>query len=200
VPTWDATEAARKALSCVFRTGQRFGVNYLIEVLHGVRTERIESFGHDKLSTFGIGLELEVAQWRGVFRQLVALGLLDVDIEGFGGLQLNDSCRPVLRGEQQLLLRQEIKRPRQKAKARREQHQFASEADVKLWEALREKRRELARDQGVPPYVIFNDTTLREIVEHRPDTLEQFRLMHGVGEVKLAQYGEEFIMVVREAG
>jgi ATP-dependent DNA helicase RecQ len=200
VPTWDATEAARKALSCVYRTGQRFGVNYLIEVLHGVRTERIESFGHDKLSTFGIGLELEVAQWRGVFRQLVALGLLDVDIEGFGGLQLNDSCRPVLRGEQQLLLRQEIKRPRQKAKARREQHQFASEADVKLWEALREKRRELARDQGVPPYVIFNDTTLREIVEHRPDTLEQFRLMHGVGEVKLAQYGEEFIMVVREAG
>lgn len=200
VPTWDATEAARKALSCVFRTGQRFGVNYLIEVLHGVKSERVLSLGHDKLSTFGIGLELEVAQWRGVFRQLVAHGLLDVDIEGYGGLRLNDSCRPILRGEQQLLLRQEIKRPKQKAKLRREQHGFATDADERLWQALREKRRELAREQGVPPYVIFNDTTLREIVEHRPDTLDQLRLLYGVGERKLALYGEEFIMVVREAG
>src|SRR5690606_1190917 len=132
VPTWDATEAARKALSCVFRTGQRFGVNYLIEVLHGVKSERVLSLGHDKLSTFGIGLELEVAQWRGVFRQLVAHGLLDVDIEGYGGLRLNDSCRPILRGEQQLLLRQEIKRPKQKAKPRREQHGFATDADERL--------------------------------------------------------------------
>lgn len=200
VPTWDATESVRKALSCVYRTGQRFGVNYLIEVLHGARSERVLSFGHDKLSTFGIGKELEVAQWRGVFRQLVALGLLDVDVEGFGGLRLNDACRPVLRGEQQLLLRQEIKRPRQKPKGRREPQQFVEESDIRLWEALREKRRELAREQGAAPYMIFNDATLRDIVQHRPDTLEQFRLMYGVGETKLARYGEEFIMVVREAG
>lgn len=200
VPTWDATEAARKALSCVFRTGQRFGVNYLIEVLHGVKSERVQSFGHDKLSTFGIGLELEVAQWRGLFRQLVAHGLLDVDIEGYGGLRLNESCRPVLRGEQQLLLRQELKKSRQRAKPRRAPQAFDNPADEALWQALREKRRELARDQGVPPYVIFNDTTLREIVEHRPDTPEQFRLMHGVGERKLALYGDDFIEVVREAG
>lgn len=199
-PTWDATEAARKALSCVYRTGQRFGVNYLIEVLLGVRSERILSFGHDKLSTFGIGLELGVMQWRGVFRQLVALGLLDVDIEGYGGLRLNEACRPVLRGEQTLLLRQEVKRTRQRRKTRPETQYFTTPADQQLWEALREKRRELARTEQVAPYRIFSDKTLHEIVEYRPDTLEQLRLIYGVGEVKLAHYGEEFIMVVREAG
>jgi len=198
VPTWDATEAAQKALSTVFRTGQRFGVNYLIEVLHGVKTDRIVSFGHDKLSTYGIGKDIEVARWRSIFRQLVARGLLDVDVEGHGGLRLTEACRPVLRGEQQLLLRQEVKRPR--AKARREQHGFASEADERLWQALREKRREIAKEQGVPPYVIFHDATLREMVEYRPDTLDQLRLLSGVGERKLALYGEDFVAVIREQG
>jgi ATP-dependent DNA helicase RecQ len=200
VPTWDATEAAQKALSCVFRTGQRFGVNYLIEVLHGVTTERITAFGHDKLTTFGIGLDLEVARWRSVFRQLVAHGLLEVDVEGHGGLRLTEACRPILRGEQKLMLRQEVKRPKPKPKPRREQHGFATDADERLWQALRDKRREIAKDQGVPPYVIFHDATLREMVEFRPDTLDQLRMLSGVGERKLALYGEQFVAVVREVG
>jgi len=200
VPTWDATEAAQKALSTVYRTGQRFGVSYLIEVLHGVKSERVLALGHDRLSTFGIGLELEVAQWRSVFRQLVARGLLDVDAEGHGGLRLTEACRPVLRGEQRLLLRQERRQPRQKGKPRGAPSAFAAPADQALWEALREKRRELAREQGVPPYVIFNDATLREMVEYRPETLEQLRLLYGVGERKLALYGEEFLAVIRAHG
>lgn len=200
VPTWDATEAAQKALSTVYRTGQRFGVSYLIEVLHGVKSERVLALGHDRLSTFGIGLEIEVAQWRSVFRQLVARGLLDVDAEGHGGLRLTEACRPVLRGEQRLLLRQERRQPRQKGKPRGAPSAFAAPADQALWEALREKRRELAREQGVPPYVIFNDATLREMVEYRPETLEQLRLLYGVGERKLALYGEEFLAVIRAHG
>ena len=200
VPTWDATEAAQKALSTVYRTGQRFGVSYLIEVLHGVKSERVLALGHDRLSTFGIGLELEVAQWRSVFRQLVARGLLDVDAEGHGGLRLTEACRPVLRGEQRLLLRQERRQPRQKGKPRGAPSAFAAPADQALREALREKRRELAREQGVPPYVIFNDATLREMVEYRPETLEQLRLLYGVGERKLALYGEEFLAVIRAHG
>ena len=202
VPTWDGTETAQKALSAVYRTGQRFGVTYLVDLLLGKADERAQALGHDKLSIFGIGKDLSAGQWRSVFRQLVARGLLAVDLEGYGGLRLTEACRPVLRGEERLLLRKERAKEAKRAKARslREAHGFATEADERLWEALRDKRRELAKAQGVPPYVIFHDATLREMVEYRPDTIDQLRMLSGVGERKLALYGEDFVAVIREHG
>ena len=196
--TWDGTEAAQKALSAVFRTGQRFGVNYVIDVLTRVQNERITRFGHDRLSVHGIGRELDAAQWRSVFRQLVVRGLLAVDLAGHGGLYLTEQARPVLRGEQRLDLRRERK-PEKKARGRREQRRFTDPADLALWEALRAKRRALAEELGVPPYVIFHDATLAEMVVWRPDGPDQLLAIDGVGQSKLENYGEHFLAVIAEA-
>jgi ATP-dependent DNA helicase RecQ len=200
--TWDATVPAQKALSCVHRTGQRFGVNYLVDVLLGKADERIKRFGHDQLTTFGIGQDLGQQDWRGIFRQLISRGLLAVDIEGHGGLHLTESARPVLRGEERLMLRRDAKPEKIKktkvGKTTREPHgPFTSEADLRLWEALRTRRLELARAQGVPPYVVFHDSTLAQMVELRPQTLEELAHISGVGERKLEAYGERFLVVIR---
>ena len=197
--TWDATVPAQKALSCVHRTGQRFGVNYLIDVLLGKDDDRIERFGHDRLTTFGIGKELDNNEWRGVFRQLIARGLLAVDLEGHGGLRLTDLSRPVLRGEERLMLRRDAKPEKiKKTKAARAARSpFTQEADQRLWEALRARRLECARKQGVPPYIVFHDATLAEMVERRPRTLNDLAHISGVGERKLEAYGEDFIGVIR---
>ncbi|MHB8621765.1 MAG: DNA helicase RecQ [Sulfuricaulis sp.] len=196
---WDATVPAQKALSCVHRTGQRFGVNYLIDVLLGKDDERIKRFGHDRLTTSGIGKELDQQEWRGVFRQLISRGLLAVDLEGHGGLRLTDLSRPVLRGEEPLMLRRDAKPEKTKTtKAMRAVRSvFIQDADRRLWEALRARRLELARKQGVPPYVVFHDTTLAEMVERRPQTLSDLAHISGVGERKLAAYGDDFIGVIR---
>jgi len=196
---WDATVPAQKALSCVHRTGQRFGVNYLIDVLLGKDDDRIERFGHDRLTTFGIGKELGQQEWRGVFRQLISRGLLAVDLEGHGGLRLTDLSRPVLRGEARLWLRRDaIPEKAKKTKtARAARRLFTQESDQRLWEALRARRLELARKQGVPPYVVFHDATLAEMVERRPQTLSDLAHISGVGERKLATYGADFIAIVR---
>lgn len=195
--TWDASVQAQKALSCVHRTGQRFGVNYLIDVLLGKDNERIHRFGHDAQSTFGIGKELEADAWRGLFRQLIARGLLAVDLEGHGAVQLTDACRAVLRGEERLMLRRYVKPEKTKAAARN-RIVFKHEADSRLWEDLRLLRRELADEQGVPPYVVFHDATLMEMVESRPQTLRQLGRISGVGERKLEAYGEAFVELIRE--
>jgi ATP-dependent DNA helicase RecQ len=195
--TWDASLPAQKALSCVHRTGQRFGVNYLIEVLLGKGDERIQRFGHDKLSTFGIGQDLSSSEWRGIFRQLIARGLLSVDLEGHGALRLSDACRPVLRGEERLMLRRDVKPEKVKKTAKRSAAAFARDMDNRLWDALRARRREIAAQQGVPPYVVFHDATLAEMVELRPRTLEQFAHISGVGSRKLDAYGERFIEVIK---
>jgi len=198
--TWDGTVVAQKALSCVYRTGQRFGVNYLIDVLLGKADERIRRFGHDTVSTFGIGAELEAGQWRGVYRQLIARGLLAVDPEGHGGLQLTPESRAVLRGEQSLTLR-ELARPGKRSRGGgRSSARLPAAADPALWEALRTRRRELAETQGVPAYVIFHDATLLEMLQNRPQTLAQLADINGVGERKLAAYGEAFLRVIREHG
>ncbi|MEA3276289.1 MAG: DNA helicase RecQ [Pseudomonadota bacterium] len=191
--TWDGTLAAQQAMSAVYRTGQRFGVNYLVAVLRGKDDGRIRRFGHDRLKVFGIGEELEEVQWRSVFRQLVARGLLNVDVEGHGSLLLTESARPVLRGEQPLHLRRDRKPERRR---REERTTGLSGVDQELWEALRAKRRELAAEQGVPPYVIFHDAVLMQMVEHRPQNLARLALLEGVGERKLAQYGYEFLQVL----
>ncbi|MEN8213520.1 MAG: DNA helicase RecQ [Pseudomonadota bacterium] len=191
--TWDATVAAQKALSCVHRTGQRFGVNYLINVLLGKPDERIQRFGHDRISTWGIGTELNATQWRNLFRQLIAQGLLDVDQQGYGGLRLTAACRPVLKGERVLKLRREQKSERKTAKKRQPVY---SGADSQLWEALRSKRSELAAEQEVPPYVIFHDATLMEMMAQRPQTREQMALISGIGQHKLDAYGNAFLQVL----
>jgi len=194
--TWDATVAAQKALSCVHRTGQRFGVNYLVDVLLGKQDARIKSFGHEQLSTFGIGGELNQSQWRDLYRQLIARGLLAVDLEGHGGLKLTEASRPVLRGEEKLMLRHS--RKKQKASRERDSRRYASEAESALWKALRERRQQLADEQGVPAYMIFHDATLMEMVASRPQTLAQMAGVSGVGERKLEAYGEEFLEVLRD--
>jgi ATP-dependent DNA helicase RecQ len=197
--TWDATVPAQKALSCVHRTGQRFGVNYLIDVLLGKDDDRIKRFGHDRLTTSGIGKELGQQEWRGVFRQLIGRGLLAVDLEGHGGLRLTDLSRPVLRGEARLWLRRDAKPEKAKKTrtARAARSPFTQESDQRLWAALRARRLELARKQAVPPYVVFHDATLAEMVERRPRTLSDLAHISGVGERKLAAYGTDFIAIVR---
>jgi len=196
VDTWDGTEAAQKALSAVFRTDQRFGVNHLIDVLQGSNTEKIRQFEHDKLSTFGIGQTLDINQWRSVFRQLVARGYLSVDLERYGALRLEQKCRPLLKGEQQIELRRDSGK---KAVARQTKTPLPEDINVGLWEALRECRRLFAEAQGVPPYVIFHDKTLREMAEQMPQNTSEFGLLTGVGERKLEKYSEAFLAVIQEA-
>ncbi|MBF0627925.1 MAG: DNA helicase RecQ [Magnetococcales bacterium] len=200
VPTWDGTEEARLALSCIYRTGQRFGVNHLVDVLRGEENERVKSFGHQQLQLFGMGRQRSVASWRSVFRQLVARGLAHVDVVGFGGLGLAEACRPVLRGEQQVLFRQdpEEEKPRREGRKRRERPVFQlSRSDEPLLTALKATRTYLAREQQVPPYVIFSDSTLQEMIDLRPRTLAQLEEVYGVGSRKLERYGEIFLGVLR---
>jgi len=192
VQTWDGTLAAQQALSCIYRTQQRFGVGYLIDVLLGKQTPRISQFGHQGLSTFGIGTALDEQQWHSVFRQLVARGLVSVDFDRYGALQLTESCRPILRGEQKLMLRKDVKPEKIKA-SRTSKAQGDSSS---LWEALRAKRKEIAEAQDVPPYVIFHDATLMAMMEAKPADLRQMAMISGIGTRKLEQYGEQFLAVI----
>ncbi len=198
VQTWDGTLVAQQALSCIYRTGQRFGVGYLIEVLRGKPSERIVSFGHDKQSTFGIGKELDEQQWSSVFRQLVARGLVAVNFDHFGVLQLTDACRPILRGEQQLILRKDLKPEKIKPGKKTAGSKTVSEINATLWDALRAKRREIADEQDVPPYIIFHDATLMAMLEARPANRQQMALLSGVGEQKLKLYADQFLAVISE--
>ena len=194
--TWDATEACRMALSAVARTGERFGVNHLIDVLKGKETDKIWQFDHHHLPTFGVGDALDNNQWRSVFRQLVGRGYLSVDLQGFGALKLQEKCRPLLRGECDIALRLDQK---QKVAKRQTKTPLPDDINVGLWEALRDCRRELAEEQGVPPYVIFHDSTLVEMCSVAPKTLDAFSKLSGVGERKLMKYGEAFIAAIKTA-
>ncbi len=194
--TWDATEACRMALSAVARTGERFGVNHLIDVLKGKETDKIWQFDHHHLPTFGVGDALDNNQWRSVFRQLVGRGYLSVDLQGYGALKLQEKCRPLLRGECDIALRLDQK---QKVAKRQTKTPLPDDINVGLWEALRECRRELAEEQGVPPYVIFHDSTLVEMCSVVPKTLDDFSKLSGVGERKLMKYGEAFLAAIRNA-
>ena len=195
--TFDATEAAQKALSCVYRTGQRFGVNHLIDVLTGNRSDKVASAGHDHVSTWNIGNEFNANQWKSIYRQLVARGLLTVDMNGYGALQLTDACRPYLRGEQPLHLRKEIAKAK-KAGTRKSQSNVA-EADRALWEALRACRKRLSEEEGVPPYVVFHDATLMDMLAIRPRNRMEFSAVSGVGDRKLERYGDDFLAVLNKA-
>ncbi len=198
----DGTVLAQKALSCVFRTNQRFGVKHLVAVLRGEDDERVRSLGHDRLTTFGIGKELDERRWRSVFRQLVAAGLLATDEEGYGVLRLTSASRPILRGEATISLRQ----PAEKKERRRKTAQSSaskSSVDIAphethLWNELRATRARLAREQSVPAYVIFHDATLLQMLRERPQTSDEFSAISGVGAAKLGRYGQAFLDTLRE--
>lgn len=199
--TWDGKVAVQKALSCVFRTGQRFGVTYLIDVLRGSENERILQSGHQAVSTYGIGQELSADEWKSVFRQLVANGYLRADPEGYGALQLTEDCRPLLKGERAIELRKDPVQKPGKSRSTggsRRGRKFADEVeDKEAWEALRACRKALADDKGVPPYVIFHDATLFEILEKQPESLADMAEITGVGAAKLEKYGDQFLAALK---
>ncbi len=200
----DGKILAQKLLSCVYRTGQRFGAMHLIDVLVGRLTERVQQFEHDKLSVFGVGRELNEKQWRVVLRQLLAMGHLHADHEAYGALKLTGSARGVLRGEAEVWLREEQPPGRNRAiRAKSRRGELAPAAvghgrtnDPALQAALRAWRSEIARKRGVPAYVVLHDSTIDGIAAARPATLNELRGIAGIGDKKLEHYGAELIALV----
>jgi len=201
VETWEGLIVAQKALSCVYRTGQRFGSEYLMDVLLGIPNERIIRYGHDKISTFGIGMELSKKEWRSVFRQLAAAGFLTTDADDKGGFRLSPESRAVLKGEQKVFFRKDPVRSKADRKTKhyyRSENEFSDPSYIELWEKLRSLRLEFAERENVPPYVIFHDSTLRELVQIQPQTLEEMKKIYGVGQKKLERYGEQVILILQD--
>ncbi|HEY8327349.1 MAG TPA: DNA helicase RecQ [Rhodanobacter sp.] len=200
--TWDATVPAQKALSAVYRTGQRFGSGHVIDVLRGEETERVLSLDHHRLSTFGIGAEMDEKQWRSVFRQLLAAGLLEADAEGYGTLRLTAASRAVLSGGKPVKLREDA-RPERASRRRRDSKLVTGGGSLgieayeqELWDALRALRTQLAKQQGVPPYVVFHDATLLAMLRAMPANEDELATISGVGEAKLKRYGSDFLAVI----
>ncbi len=198
VKTFDGTVAVQKALSTVYRTGQRFGAGHLIDVLLGKETPRISSLGHQRLSTYGIGTEYSEREWRSIFRQLVAAGYLSTDAQGHGSLLLAPRSVAVLKGKEHVQLRHDP--ARQPKAATKSKKPVLQGADEQLFEALRERRTAFAQEQGVPPYVIFHDSTLRQMAQLKPRTSRAFSQLSGVGKAKLERYGQAFLQVIAEHG
>jgi ATP-dependent DNA helicase RecQ len=192
--TWDATVAAQKVMSCIARTGQRFGPGHVIDVLLGKDTDKVRQHGHQRLSTFGIGGEHTDGEWRSVIRQLIVRGYLHAEVERFGALVLTPVSRPLLRGDVNLQLRQDVSIPAGPKKRRAMVKPDAPAGG--LWDALRACRKQLADAQGVPPYVIFHDATLNEMMAIRPRTEGELLGIAGVGKTKLERYGEAFLRVI----
>lgn len=188
----DMSDAAKMALSCVYRTGNRFGVGHLIDVLRGKKTDKVAELFHDRVSTFGIGAKVHEADWRAVYRQLLACGALQLKPGGMGGLELTDAARAILRGEQAVYLRERT----QKFSYKDRDSEFDTPADRELWQALRKLRKQLADEQDVPAYVIFSDATLKEMVRARPADHYEFGRLTGVGDRKLDKYGDAFLAVI----
>ena len=195
--TWDATDAARKALSCVYRTGQRFGAAHLVDVLRGQRTDKVTEWSHDTVSTFGIGADIDEQTWRTLFRQLIARGLLAVDHDRHNSLMLTDLTRPLLRGEENFAMRISPERKRSRRSSRRPVD-IPDGVPQTVFDRLRAWRMETARERDVPAYVIFPDATLREIAIARPASLAELRTISGVGDRKLEAYGKAIIEIVEQ--
>ena len=195
--TWDGTEEAQKLLSCVYRTGQFFGAGHVIDVLCGKDTAKVQQRRHQNLSTFGIGADRSAVQWRSILRQLLVQGYLHADAERYGALRLTAKSRPLLKGEDRIRLRQDAAvKPQRKAAPKPAQE--VAPQDQGLWEKLRDLRRSLAEAAGVPPYVIFHDATLKEMVRLRPSSAEDLLTLHGVGKTKLDRYGGAFLQALQE--
>ena len=197
VEGFDGTVAAQKALSAIYRTGQRYGAGHIVDVLRGVTTDKVERAGHHLLPTFGIGAEYGQAQWRSILRQLAALGLVRIDVQGHGGLRLGEDVRPVLRGERPVVLRRDPgRRGTGGDKRPAGERALDDETDRALFRELKEIRLGLAREQNVPPYVIFHDSTLAAVARTRPRTLDALSTLPGVGTSKLGRYGNAILRAV----
>lgn len=198
--SFDGTIAAQKAISCVYRTEQRFGVAYLIDVLLGNEDERIKNFRHDQISTFGIGKEYSKQEWQSIFRQLVAFGLLKVDLAGHGGLQITDLGRKFLQEKKEIKLRKYTAKVKVKSAAKIKTAkailELTTDAENNLFQKLKAKRLEIAKEQKVPPYLVFHDKTLIEMVKIKPKNLEEMGSVSGVGEAKIKQYGKVFLKII----
>ncbi|MDH5426059.1 MAG: DNA helicase RecQ [Gammaproteobacteria bacterium] len=194
--TWDATEACRKALSCIYRTEQRFGVGYLTDILLGKSNERILQNGHDKVTTYGIGKDISLNEWKSIYRQLIAMGYININFEQYGALTLTDKARPLLRGEVELKLRKQTKKAAKKSETKAKS--ALREIDEQLFEALRQCRYDLSKLESVPPYVIFHDKTLIEMSRKRPSTLEQMGHIAGIGEKKRDKFGKQFLDIIKQ--
>ncbi|WP_428242257.1 DNA helicase RecQ [Gynuella sp.] len=197
--TWDATEPARKLLSCIYRTGQRFGAGHVIDVLRGKMNERMKDLGHNHLSVFNIGAELSEQKWRSIVRQLLVKGFIHSDADQYGAISLTEKSRPLLRGEIQLFLREDIEtRPENIRKTKASRYNEVSDNDRELWHALRACRKSLADEFGIAPYMVFHDATLMEMMEYHPETADQLLGISGVGESKLEKFGDAFLEVLQE--
>ncbi len=193
--SYDATEDAQKVLSCVYRTGQQFGMGYIVEVLKGAQTARVKSLGHDKLSTFAIGKEQSAEYWLSVLRQLIHCGLLMQNLTRGSALQLTAAARPVLRSEEALFLAV----PRlQMVKAKKRRSAMSNVADNRLFARLRQLRKQIADREDLPPYIIFSDVSLAEMSENLPVNDREFLNISGVGHIKLKKYGREFMQLIKE--
>jgi ATP-dependent DNA helicase RecQ len=190
---FDATEPAQMAFSCIYRTGEIFGAGHIIDILLGLKTDKIKNFGHEHLKTFGMGNDWKRPEWQSILRQLLALGMLNVDTEGYGGLSLNEACRPVLKGDEKLQLKKVVASKRKAQSKSEKQKVFASKEEEDLFSFLKKIRLTLAKEQNVPPYVIFHDKTLLEIVQFKPKTLSAFGELSGVGASKKSKYGQQFL-------
>ena len=195
--TWDGTVEAQKLLSCVYRTGQYFGAAHVVDVLRGKETPKVLQHRHQRLSTYGIGEDRSVTEWRSILRQLLVQGYLRAELQRYGALRLTAKSRTLLRGEEQVQLREDVAAKRQ-AKVARETSYEPTPEDQPLWDALRECRSQLARDAGVPAYVIFHDATLKEMVRLRPASPEDLAAVHGVGQKKLERFGAAFLEVIAQ--
>ncbi|MGR8918994.1 MAG: DNA helicase RecQ [Gammaproteobacteria bacterium] len=189
---FDATEDAQKILSCIYRTGQRFGAAHVIDVLRGADTEKVRQFGHDALSTYGIGADKDTRHWRSLLRQLMVRGDVYTDVEGYGAVRLGETARAILRGDLGLELRVDAARAGRVLEKRADAPEIPAE-DAALWDRLRACRRRLAEANGVPPYVIFHDRTLRDMLARKPATLADLLEVSGVGQAKLERYGQAFL-------
>ncbi|MFZ3308444.1 MAG: RQC domain-containing protein, partial [Xanthobacteraceae bacterium] len=198
----DGTVAAQKALSAIVRTGQRFGTEHLTNVLIGEKSEAVEKFSHDRLPTFGVGKEYGKQEWRSIFRQMHGAGIVALDIIGHGTWSVTEAGRRVLKGLDQVTLRKDTLKPATRKASRAAANAAAlTEAgsdDTALFEALRKRRSELAKQQGVAAYVVFADKTLIDMARRKPATTAEMAALHGVGESKLRQYGAIFLEVVRD--
>jgi ATP-dependent DNA helicase RecQ len=199
--TADATTEAQMVLSAVYRTDQIFGAAHIVSVLRGERTEPVLRHKHDRLRTFGVGAAHAGTYWRALIRQLIALRALDVDTEGHGGLFLvQDEARPILRGEVRVMLRQDRPRPDRAERPERGRitapAPVSGPADASVYEALRLWRLAEAKGQGIPPYVIFHDSVLRDIAALRPASLDELAQIKGVGTSKLDRYGRHVLGVL----
>jgi ATP-dependent DNA helicase RecQ len=194
---WDGTLAAQKALSAIFRTGMRFGVSHLTDILRGKATDKIRQWNHDKLPTFGVGSDLDDHAWKSVFRQLAAAGLVHVDMAEHGALQLTEAAREVLKGLRAVQLRRPAKRKPTSAKVSRTPVSELAPADEALFQLLRKWRADTAREQGMPAYVILHDKTLRELAEARPTSHGLLAGITGMGSAKIEHYGAELLELIR---